>query len=113
MRKVIQAVASRMIAAEDTNGVADEILQFISILPKPIKKDIRRLIFLFEYLPPLITFRASRFSALSPEDQDRYIEAWGTSRLPVLRTGFRVLKGLSVSMYYQNPSNWKAIDYQR
>jgi hypothetical protein len=94
-------------------GVADGILQYIASLPAPVAKDIRRLILLFEYLPPFIIFRAARFTRLSPLDQHRYIEAWGTSRFGLLRTGFRVLKGLSVSTYYQNPASWNAIGYER
>lgn len=113
MRAVIEIIANRMIAAEEKADVADAILEYIGKLPAPMQKDIRRLVMLFEYLPPLVIFRVSRFSRLSPRDQDRYIEAWGTSRLALLRTGFRVLKGLSVSTYYQSPAAWKAINYQR
>jgi hypothetical protein len=104
-----------MIAAEDTHelGVADGIVEYIAMLPGPIRKDIQRLVLLFEYLPLLIIFRFSRFSRLTPNDQDRYIEAWGTSRIGLLRTGFRVLKNLSVSTYYQNPATWKAIGHER
>ena len=113
MRTIIEAIANRMIGAEEKPDVADAILEYMGTLPAPMRKDIRRLVLLFEYLPPLIVHRPSRFSRLRPEDQDRYIEAWGTSRFALLRTGFRVLKGLSVSTYYQNPAAWKAIHYQR
>ena len=113
MRAIIEAVANRMIGSGEDANVAGAILQYIGTLPLTMQKDIRRLVFLFEYLPPLIIHRPSRFSRLSPDDQDRYIEAWGTSRFALLRTGFRVLKGLSVSTYYQNPAAWKAIDYRR
>ena len=94
MREVIEAVANRMVAAEEQVHVADAVLQYIGTLPAPMQKDIRLLVFLFEYLPLLVIRRPSRFSRLSPQDQDRYIEAWGTSRFGLLRTGFRVLKGL-------------------
>ncbi len=113
MRTVIEAVANRMIAAEEPVQVADDVMEYIRTLPRPMQKDIRLLVFLFEYLPPVVIRRASRFSRLSGPDQDRYIEAWGTSRFGILRTGFRVLKGLSVSTYYQNPAAWKAIQYQK
>lgn len=101
-----------MIGVDDA-GVADGILDYIGRLPAPMRKDIERLILLFEYLPPFVVFRLARFSRLSREDQNRYIEAWGTSRVALLRTGFRVLRGLSVSAYYQNPTSWKAIGYER
>jgi hypothetical protein len=114
-RKAVEAIAERMVAAEDTRElrVADGILQYIDSLPRPIHRDIQRLIMLFEYLPPLVIFRFRRFSSLQPVDQDRYIEAWGASPIGLLRTGFRVLKNLSVSTYYQNPASWKALGYKR
>jgi hypothetical protein len=108
MEKIIEAIADRMIAAEEPGirardlQVAAGILKYIKMLPTPIQKDIYRLIFIFEYLPFLIIFRPTRFSSLDLNDQDRYIEAWGTSRFGLLRSGFRVLKGLCVSTYYQN-----------
>src|SRR5437667_12827473 len=115
MKTIVEAIAQRMIAAEDTREVrvADGILEYIDTLPGPIRQDIQRLLPLFEYLPPLVIFRFSRFSQLAAIDQDRYIEAWGTSRIGLLRTGFRVLKNLSVSTYYQNPATWKALHYER
>ena len=106
--RVIEAIAGRMIAAEEPGvrardlRVAAGILNYIQMLPAPMQKDIHRLILLFEYLPPLVIFHPRRFSDLNLNDQDRYIEAWGTSRFGLLRTGFRVLKGLCVSTYYQN-----------
>ena len=113
MRKVIEAIAARMIGTDAEPSVAGAILEYIATLPGPIRKDIHRLIMLFEWLPPLIIFRPARFSRLNPAQQDRYIEAWGTSRLALLRTGFRVLKGLSLSTYYQSPDTWKEIGYER
>ena len=112
---ILEAIAERMVGSADTRqlGVADGIVNYIDVLPQPIRQDIQRLILLFEYLPPLVIFRLSRFSRLRPDDQDRYIEAWGTSRIALLRTGFRVLKNLSVSTYYQNPATWKALGHER
>src|SRR5262245_46695879 len=113
MRDIIEAVAKCMIGiTDDVPQLADAILDYITMLPSPIRKDIRRLILLFEWLPVLMIFRPSRFSRLNPDDQNRYIEAWGTSRIGLLRTGFRVLKGLSVTTYYQNPDTWNAIGYE-
>ncbi len=119
MKKVLEAIAERMIAAEEIGitsrdfDVAGAIVDYIGRLPAPVQSDIRSLVFLFEYLPLLVIFRPSRFSRLNTRDQNRYIEAWGTSRFGLLRTGFRVLKNLSVSTYYQNPAAWKTIGYER
>src|ERR1700733_14112903 len=60
-RSAVEAIAQRMIAAEDTREmrVGDGILEYIDRLPGPIRKDIQRLIFLFEYLPPLVILAGS------------------------------------------------------
>ena len=108
----LNLIAQRMTGADDAL-VGDGILEYLTQLPAPIQKDIRQLIVLFEYLPPLVIFKLSRFSKLSAQNQDRYIEAWGTSNIALLRTGFRVLKNLSVSTYYQNPATWKALGFER
>ena len=108
-----------MIAADEPGvtprdlRVADGIVDYIATLPPHMQKQIRQLIILFEFLPPLVIFKPRNFLHLTKHDQDRYIEAWGTSRLALLRTGFRVLKSLCVSTYYQNPASWKAIGYER
>ena len=106
-----------MIAAEEPGNtprdlnIAVSIEAYLSTLPAHLRRDLRQLVTLFEYLPPVIIFKLSTFSRLTPSDQNRYIEAWGTSRLGILRTGFRVLKNLCVSAYYQNPASWKSIGY--
>ncbi len=119
MREVLKPLSNRMVAAHE-NGltaadldVAGDIIAYIAHLPPPMQKDIGRLVVLFEFLPPILIFRLSRFSRLDAGRQDDYIEAWGTSRFGLLRTGFRVLKNLCVSAYYQNPATWKAIGYER
>jgi hypothetical protein len=118
LKNILEAIAERMIAAEEKNltprdlDVAGGIVDYMATLPPHMQKDIRRLIVLFEYLPLLVIFRARKFTRLTSDDQDRYIEAWGTSRVGLLRTGFRVLKSLCVSTYYQNPASWDAIGYK-
>lgn len=118
MKEVLQSIADRIIAAEDRGAtprdlnVADGIVAYMQLMPAHTRKAVTRLLWLFEFLPPLIILKPRRFSRLGPEDQDRYIEAWGTSRLGLLRAGFRVLKTLSLSTYYQNPASWNAIGYK-
>jgi hypothetical protein len=118
MKNILEVIAERMIAAEEKDltprdlDVAGGVVDYIATLPPHMQTDIRRLVLLFEYLPLLVIFKATKFTLLTADDQDRYIEAWGTSRLGLLRTGFRVLKSLCVSTYYQNPASWDAIGYK-
>ena len=119
MRETLEAIAESMIAAEGQGvtardlRVAEGILGYTATLPKHMQKNIRQLVTLFEYLPLLIIFKPRRFSRLGRVDQERYIAAWGASRIGLLRTGFRVLKSLCVSTYYQNPAAWDAIGYKK
>jgi hypothetical protein len=118
VKEVLEAIADCMIAAEETGvtprdlRVADGVQAYILTLPAHMQREIRLLITLFEFLPALIIFKLRRFSRLKRMDQERYIEAWGCSRISLLRTGFRVLKSLCVSTYYQNPTAWNAIGYR-
>ncbi len=117
MKEILQSIADRIISADDRGvtprdlNVADGILSYMHLMPAHTRRAVTQLIWLFEYLPPVIILKPRRFSRLGPRDQDRYIEAWGTSRLGLLRTGFRVLKTLALSTYYQNSASWKAIGH--
>jgi hypothetical protein len=118
MKQILEAIADCMIAAEETGvtahdlRVAEDVQAYILTLPAHMQRDIRQLITLFEFLPALMIFKPRRFSRLNRADQERYVEAWGCSRIALFRTGFRVLKSLCVSTYYQNPAAWNAIGYR-
>jgi hypothetical protein len=118
MQEILEAIADRMIAAEEPGitardlHIAEEVIRYVASLPQPMQKEIRQLVTIFEYLPLLVIFKPARFSRLNPRDQERYIAAWGNSRIGILRTGFRVLKSLCVSTYYQNPASWAGIGYK-
>ena len=118
MQRVLENIAERIIAADEPGftprelGVGRRIEAYIRTLPPHMQRDIRLLVVLFEYLPPFLIFRPRRFSSLAREDQERYLLAWGSSRFRVLRSGFRILKTLCMSTYYQDPASWKAIGFE-
>lgn len=54
---------------------------------------------------------ARRFSGLSPEKRERYLEGWGFSRLAFRRVVYRALRDLCATLYYQDSRTWPAIGY--
>ncbi len=65
----------------------------------------------------LLSGRPSRFSSLSPEARESYLESWRDSALPLKRTAFQAIKRLALFLAYAsagpdglNP-NWEAIGY--
>lgn len=55
--------------------------------------------------------RTAPFTQLSPEDQDRVLYAFSTSKVGLRRTVFRALSGFSGSLYYGDPSVWPSVGY--
>jgi choline dehydrogenase-like flavoprotein len=56
--------------------------------------------------------RPTRFAKLNPADQRRCLSAWGTSRLPILRTAYQALRRLVLVTHYGNPEAGRAIGYR-
>ena len=82
-------------------------------------RDFKRVLSVFD--SPLynlvLTGRPVRFSRLSPESREKYLQRWRDSPLPLKRTAFQALKRLTVFLAYasvgadgSNP-NWADIGY--
>ena len=52
-----------------------------------------------------------RFAALPPAAARRYVAAWWRAPQPLRRSVIRLLKGLCVLAYYEQPAVWDALDY--
>jgi len=55
--------------------------------------------------------RVTPFTALSPEEQDRTLLAFRSSRVTIRRTLFRALSSLAASLYYGHPDAWPSVGY--
>lgn len=75
--------------------------------------DLKRLLGLFENALPgfLFGLRTRPFTELPPEEQDRVLLEWATSRIGVRRAGFHAIRTMALSLYYANPKSWPAIGY--
>lgn len=86
--------------------------QALRMVDDNIREQIGWLLWLFDYGPPVFSFRFARFTSLSPEEQDEYIRGWALSRLGVRRIGFQALKNLVMLGYYSQDATWKGIHYR-
>lgn len=83
----------------------------LAALPPDETKDLRSLLSVLEYLPPLLGPRLGRFTALPPDERAAYLLEWESSRLAFKRTGFAALKYLVMMFYYGDPRSWPALAY--
>ena len=79
-------------------------------------KDFRRILSVFDspMYNLVLTGRPVRFTKLSPESRERYLQAWRDSPIALKRTAFQALKRLTAFLAYDsmgpdgtNP-NWEA-----
>lgn len=113
--------AARRIAAPDTGdpkipttddvGVAGFIDSYVARLHPSKKRDLGRLFAYVEHLAPLRLKLSTRFTRLSPTDQDRVLASLESSEQDLLRGGFEGLKALVFMGYYRDPRTWKMLAY--
>jgi hypothetical protein len=77
------------------------------------QRELRQLVRLFESALAgfLLDGQPHLFTTSSSSRQDRRLEAWARSRIPLRRTGYRALKRLVYASYYASPETWPAIGY--
>jgi hypothetical protein len=75
--------------------------------------EFRQLLHLFENALLGLTVHGSPtpFTRLSPEAQDARLDAWRSSRLVLLRSGFQALKRLVHAAYYSSPEVYALVGY--
>jgi hypothetical protein len=75
--------------------------------------DFRRLLRLFEssFLGGLVAGSPRPFTRATPAEQDARLEAWRTSRLALLRSGYQALKRLAHATYYSSPEVYALLGY--
>jgi hypothetical protein len=75
--------------------------------------DFRRLLRMFEssFLGAFVAGAPRPFTRSAPAEQDARLEAWRTSRLAILRSGYQALKRLAHATYYASPEVYALIGY--
>jgi gluconate 2-dehydrogenase subunit 3-like protein len=115
---ILTAIVERMVlngdpsmpAVRETHAIA-VIDQTLLQLDSSLQSQLRWLLTVFEWGPPLLQLKLQRFTNLSLEERDDYIRDWATSRFETRQLAFRALKNLSMLGYYSQDAAWKGIHY--
>ncbi len=97
-------------AVRDTRAVATIDALCRSLDPE-VADQLRVVLRLFEYGPPVFDLTFSRFTRMSPAEQDASLQAWMTSRLSLRRRAFYALRNLALLGYYSQDATWPLIGY--
>lgn len=106
---ILQAIARRVLAGDGPS--ADEVEAamhadaYLAHVPEPLVDDVRGLLQLFEHL------HTSRFTHMSPIEQDAVLAAWQKSSLALKRQGFQALRTLCFMGYYRDARTWPLLGY--
>ena len=94
-------------------GVAEKLDELLYKLDPTVTVELSQLLRLIENALVGLAFdgRVRVFTALSPEEQDRVLEGWRTSRFPLRRAGFKALCGLCNAVYWATPSTYAHTGY--
>lgn len=109
-RRICAPDAPGVVTADDTD-VAGFVDAYLARAPRRVRRDLGRFLMYVEQLAPATVLRASRFTRLSPADQDRVLEALESSASDLLRGGFEGLKALVFMGYYRDPRTWSILGY--
>lgn len=116
--EILTAIVERMVdsgdpvmpAVRDTHAIAT-IDRTLAGVDEDVVSQLRWLLSIFQYAPPLLELRMTTFTGMSPADQDDYLRGWASSRFETRRLAFRALKNLSMLGYYTQDSTWRGIHY--
>lgn len=112
---VLKAVVERIVpeapAANDLD-LARKIDEVLWGVRKELARDFKLLLFVLEYSPPFLSFIFKRFTQMTPDEQDRYLDSWEKSKLAFKRMGFQALKRSALAAFYGSRESWTEIGYR-
>jgi len=104
LRAVIAAIRPRGHGFDQPidDDVLRQVVRFLPYLPGPLRIGLPAGLYLVEYGPPLFARRLRRFSAMTPDEGQRYLAAW--EHAGGLRSALFVgLRALVFLAFYQHP----------
>jgi hypothetical protein len=118
---VLEAIAARVVPGDgaptwpSANAVdcAGKIDRLLALAHPAVGADFKQLLGLFENgLAGLFMHTGwSPFTRLSPAQQDARLEAWRTSKLTLLRSGYQALVRLVHATYFSSPEVYPFVGY--
>ena len=116
--EILAAVAARICAPDASDapsiedvGVVAFADRYIGQMHPAMRQDLRRFFVYIEQLAPLRLGFSSRFTRLSPAQQDQVLGSIEASDEGILRGGFDGLKSLVFMGYYRDARTWGLAGY--
>jgi hypothetical protein len=92
-------------------GLGPRVKKWLSTAPFWLRLGVPLMLWILNLLPPLIIFRFSRYTKLSPVEQDLFLEKMlQTTFFPFRMTAFGVKMMFSIN-YWEEPEALKSIGY--
>jgi hypothetical protein len=111
---ILAAAARRILApdgddapAPDTVACALHVDRYLARLPPEVQRDVRALLQLFEHGSAVST----RFTRMTPAQQDATLAAWEASSFTLKRRGFQALRTLAFLGYWRDERTWPLLGY--
>jgi D-cysteine desulfhydrase len=115
---VLQAVVRRMLAGDAADAPTPEALNaalfvdgYLTKLDEGSRSDVRALLHLVEHGSGPFRFGLTRFTHMTPDEQDATLRDWESSRLAIRRRGFQALKSMAMLGYWRADATWPLIGY--
>jgi hypothetical protein len=119
---VLAAVAARMVPGDGADArwpraealdCAGRVDALMATVHPDVGHDFRRLLRLCEssFVGTLTAGSPRPFTRAPAAEQDARLEAWRSSRLALLRSGYQALKRLCDAVYYSSPEIYPLIGY--
>lgn len=119
---VLAAVAARIVPGDgagpkwpsaDALDCAGKIDRLMARVHPDVGNDFRRLLRLIEsgLAGALLAGSPRPFTRATPAEQDARLQAWRTSRLALLRSGYQAVKRLAHATYYASPETYALVGY--
>lgn len=115
---VLEAIVRRLVATDaadapsaDSVGATLFIDGYLTRIDEGSRSDVRALIQLVEHGSGPFRLGLSRFTHMSPDEQDATLADWESSRLAIRRRGFQALKTMAMLGYWRADAAWPLIGY--
>ncbi len=93
--------------------VAQSCDAIIDQLDPSARDEVLQLLTLFESAIGNFTLgaRPKTFTQMPPDEQDRVMEEWRTSRFVLRRSGYTAVRNMVMAAYFGHPKSWEAVGY--
>lgn len=116
--EVLTQIVERMVASDDPRAPAVRETRTLAAIEgvlgqvdPALTSDVPLALGLFEWGPFVFDLTFSRFTRMSPAEQDESIRCWMNSRLELRRLAYAALRNLAFIGYYSQDGAWPGIGY--